>query len=375
MHICLLIPVLDAYKGGNHLPLLAALPDVQFTILCNRTKPESPDLPPNVKVIILGGSLGPYYYGCSDYLFARSVLKKYPASDPFWKQFSVIHLNQTMGPALLKLKATGVPLMLLIHHPASVDRAVAVEESGFFGGLLWRLKYLLLVSWQKKFCHAVDHVVTVSKTSAQRIAADYQCNVSSIEIVPNGIDPQIFTPGDLLQSEFDVISIGSFIHPRKGFKYLLNVYKILAAKGFKIADVGRRSAEQQEQLKTISGVTTFGTVSEEKLVTMLKSSAVLISTSLYEGFGLSLIEALACGRPAIAFDAGATKEVLSPIDPSLVVPLRDSAALTRRVEEFLRLSPAERASKGQQYREAVVRMYPLEESARRLKEVYESIAG
>ncbi len=370
MHICLLIPVLDAYKGANHLPLLAALPDVEFTILCNRTKPEHPDLPPNVTVITLGGSLGPYYYGCSDYLFARSVIKKYPASDPFWKQFNVIHLNQTMGPALLTLRSTGVPVMLLIHHPASVDRAIAIEESSFFAAILWRLKYALIVAWQKKFCRTLEHIVTVSKTSAQRIADDYGCDVSSLEIVPNGIDPDLFTPSDLTTSAFDVISIGSFIHPRKGFKYLLSAYKTLAAKGFKIADVGRRSAEQRAALQSIAGVTTFGTVSQEKLITLLKSSAALISTSLYEGFGLSLIEALACGRPAFAFEAGATSEVLGPIDPSLVVPLRNVEELTAHAEEFLRLSPQERQKKGEEYREEVVRLYSLKESARRLKEVY-----
>src|SRR4051812_26581888 len=115
MRVCLLIPALDAFKGANHLPLLAAMPDIDFTILTNRVKPESPDLPPNVRVETLHARLGSYYYGVSDALFARAVLRTYPADHSFWKQFAVIHINQTMGPALLRLQSTGVPLLFFIH--------------------------------------------------------------------------------------------------------------------------------------------------------------------------------------------------------------------------------------------------------------------
>lgn len=375
MRICLLTPVLDAFKGGNHLPLLGAMPEVRFMILTNHAKPKNPELPPNVTVVTIDARLGPYYYGCVDWMFARAVLTRYPVSHPFWKQFDVIHLNQTMGPALLTLAQTEIPLLFLIHHPVSVDRQVAIDESSFFGGILWRLKYAMLARWQKKFCNVLPHIVTVSQASADRIAVDYGCGRGKITIVPNGVDGGEFTPGDLTTSGFDVIALGSFLHPRKGFPYLLSAYRMLAQKGYRIADVGRRSNDQQAALRSIPEVQMFGMVGHERLIELLRQSSVLLSTSLYEGFGLSLVEALACGRPAVAFDAGATSEVLTPVDPSLVVPLRNVDTLTGRVEEFLRLSPSERAKKGEQYREAVVRLYPLAASARTLRDLYESITS
>lgn len=372
MRVCVLMPVFDAFKGGNHLPLLAACRDVQFTILTNSTKPKSPELPPNVTVETLNARLGPYYYGIADRRFGHAVLHRYPVSHSFWKQFDVLHLNLIVGTPLIKLRKTGRPIVYVVHHPLAADRDVTWQESSGFTALLWRLKYWPLVCGQRAFCRTMANVLTVSQTVAQRIIREDGASSDAVTVVPNGVDGSVFTPADLHQSDFDVIAIGSLLHPRKGFRYLLQAYQALAAKGFRIADVGRRSDEQQTALRKISDVTMFGMVEHDQLLKLLQRSSALISTSLYEGFGLSLIEALACGRPAFAFDSGATKEVLDPVDPSLIVPIRDVDQLVARVEAFLRLPVEERVRKGNECRQAVLKLYPLENSAGQLKKLYET---
>lgn len=375
MRVCFITPVLDAFKGGNHLPLLAALPDVQCMILTNATKPAAPAFPSHIQCETLSVRLGSYYYGWSDYLFARAVMKRYPAHHSYWKQFDVIHINQTMGPALLALKDSGVSVCFFVHHPASVDREVAVRESSGIEAWKWRLKYAMLVRWQRAFCRAMPHVATVSRTAAQRIAADYGVDAAKIAVVPNGVDTGEFMPAGAAKADFDVIAVGSFIHPRKGFPYMLEAYRSLSDSGFRIADVGRRTAAQQQALREIPNVRLCGMVSQEELLSLLQRSSALLSTSLYEGFGLSLIEALACGRPAFAFDGGAVGEVLRPVDPALVVPLRDTEALTARVREFLALPVGERAERGERYRQAVMRLYPLRQSADALGDLYRRLAA
>lgn len=370
MRVCVLTTSLDAFKGGNHLPLFAALPEVEFTIVTGRMKPRDHLFPSNIRCEVIDTYLGPYYYGCADYLFARAVLRRYPPSHSFWKAFDVIHINQMLGPALLRLKETGIPLFFFIHHPVSADREVAIQESSLVERWVWRAKYVLLLRFQRRLCCEIPHVVTVSRMAAERIATDYGCSASSIHIVPNGVDTDLFAPSDLTRSDFDAIAIGSFVHPRKGFRYLLEAYRALSSKGLQIADVGRRSALQQAELQEIPHVRSFGTVPPQELLSLLQRSSVLLSTSLYEGFGLSLIEAMACGRPAYAFSGGAVGEVLTPIDPELVVPLRNTEELVRRVQAFLHLSPEERARRGQSYREEVLRLYPLEKSVRALRQFY-----
>ena len=107
------------------------------------------------------------------------------------------------------------------------------------------------------------------------------------------------------------------------------------------------------------------------MIHVLQRSAVLISVSLYEGFGLSLIEALSCGKPTFAFGGGAVQEVLDPIDPTFTVSLRDTDILIERVQAFLAFSEEERKQKGEQYRQKVIELYALKKSATALQSVYE----
>ncbi len=376
VRVCVLTSAFDAFKGGNHLPLLKAMPDVSFTILTGKVRPKDPELPPNVGIEVLPPyRSGPYYYGIADHRFAAAVMDAYPPEHAFWKRFDVIHLNQTMGPALLRLRAAGVPVLSLIHHPVSVDRDVAVAESSFPEGMHWRLKYLLLERWQRRYCRTWAHTATVSRTVAERLVADYAAEPGRIAVVPNGVDGSLFAPEPGGDTEFDVAAVGSLLHPRKGFRYLLEAYRILAARGKRIADAGRRSDAQMRELARVPNLRAFGMLPEEELVRVMRRSAVLLSASLYEGFGLSLIEALACGRPAVAFDAGATGEVMRPVDPTLLVPARRSDLLAARALEFLAQAPSARAEAGARYREAVLRLYPLSRSAEMLRATYERIVA
>lgn len=373
MRVCVLMPFLDVYKGGNHLPLFAALPDIQFTVLTSRVLPKGAAFPANVQVIDMQLRLGSYYFGCADWRFAHAVLQMYPVDHPFWKGFDIIHLNQVLGPQFVQLKKTGVPVLYAIHHPVTADREVAVSETSGHERFVWRMKYFFPVRWQKKLCRSLPQVMTVSQTVRSRLARECGIPPEKISVVLNGVDGGRFAAAFDQAPEFDVIAVGSFLHPRKGFPYLLKVYAALAAQGIRIADVGKRSPAQRSQLEKLTGVQLFGTVPDDRITELIRRSSALLSTSLYEGFGLSLIEALACGRPAFAFDAGAVSEVLSPIDPSLVVPLRDTAALVHCVREFLALSLEERLQRGHRYRETVLKQYSLQTSAGALRGVYAQI--
>ena len=370
MHVCVLLSVLDEYKGGNHLPLFAACSDMQFTVLCHHTKPRDIQLPSNVRLHIIGGRIGPYSYGIADALFALRVLAHYPPSHSFWRQFDVLHFNQTLSPFLLRLRVAGVPLLYAVHHPVTADREIAVRETDSFASLRWRMSYALPIAGQRRLCRGMPFLMTVSETMRTRIAADYGCAEGKIHVVPNGVDGEAFRPVSDAECRFDAVSLGSYLHPRKGFPYLLDVYKRLAASGKRIADVGKRSDEQRSALQTIKGVTIFGTVDSNVVVDVMRHSRALVSTSLFEGFGLSLVEALACGHPAFAFAVGAVPEVLGSIDASLVASPRDTAAMVRNIEAFLALSPDERERRGLHYREEVLRRYSLKASAAALQRLY-----
>src|SRR4029077_8245672 len=89
-----------------------------------------------------------------------------------------------------------------------------------------------------------------------------------------------------------------------------------------------------------SSVRFLGRVDDETLVACYQAANVsVVPTVALEGFGLTVLEALACGTPVIATDAGGMPEGLAPLDPTLIVPAGDAPSLAQRLETAL-LDPA-----------------------------------
>ena len=105
----------------------------------------------------------------------------------------------------------------------------------------------------------------------------------------------------------------------------------------------------------------------------MQDSSCLVLTALYEGFGLSIIEALSAGRPAFAFDVGAIREVLEPIDDSIISPPRDIDSIVSKIESYLSLSESDRMEKGNEYRKKVLDLYSIDKSGKSLEALYKKI--
>jgi glycosyltransferase involved in cell wall biosynthesis len=76
------------------------------------------------------------------------------------------------------------------------------------------------------------------------------------------------------------------------------------------------------------------------------------------------------GRACVAFNAGAVSEVLGPIDPQLVVPIRDVPSLVTHAKYFLTLPIEKQQSLGEEYRQKVRGLYSIEKSAEALHSLY-----
>jgi glycosyltransferase involved in cell wall biosynthesis len=168
---------------------------------------------------------------------------------------------------------------------------------------------------------------------------------SRISVVPVGVDTDQFTPGDrrvakdLIRRRYGLaapfaLAVGT-VEDRKGYDLLAE----LLEQGRLPCDVviaGRfvRSARNVvARLQATGRVTLLEFVPDEDLVELYRAAEVLLCPSVYEGFGLSPVEAMACGTPAIiATGAGALSEVSGPAAVS--VP-RDTESWDRGVRDVL----------------------------------------
>ena len=109
---------------------------------------------------------------------------------------------------------------------------------------------------------------------------------------------------------------------------------------------------EAERLKVAGSVRFLGYLPDEELAAFLTGAETLVFPSLYEGFGLPPLEAMACGTPAIATDAPAMREVLR--GAATFVPVGDPAAIAREVVKLL-AAPALRAERSAAAREFAAR--------------------
>jgi glycosyltransferase involved in cell wall biosynthesis len=136
----------------------------------------------------------------------------------------------------------------------------------------------------------------------------------------------------------------STIEPRKNLPVLLEAYRLLLDRGHRpdmpeLRVVGRRGWLYEESLHAIERlglgehVRLLGEVAPPDLLGLYQGARLFAMPSLYEGFGLGALEALACGAPVLASNAGALPEVVG--DAGLLLPPGDSAAWADALERVL----------------------------------------
>jgi glycosyltransferase involved in cell wall biosynthesis len=152
----------------------------------------------------------------------------------------------------------------------------------------------------------------------------------SLDGVEPGPLPEGVEPGFLL-------AVGT-IEPRKNYPRLLAAYRLLKARGgapplVVVGRVGWAYGRALEELRAEPGVRLLTGVDDPGLRGLYRAAAALAFPSLYEGFGLPLLEAMAEGLPALAGDAGALPELAG--DAALLVDPRDVEAIAGGLERVL----------------------------------------
>ncbi|MEV6217141.1 glycosyltransferase family 4 protein [Nocardia sp. NPDC051833] len=266
-------------------------------------------------------------------------------------EFDIVHDNQCLGDGLLDI-AELVPLVATIHHPITRDRAVDLAAAP------WRRKPLVrrwygFLGMQQRVARAIPDLITVSTSSAADIAADFGVSPRQLHTVPLGVDTDLFRPRDTGRVPGRIVAVASADKPLKGIAHLLKALARLR----NTQDVELRLVAKLEpngptekliaELGLADVVTTVSGLSDEQLAELLASAQLACIPSLYEGFSLPAVEAMASGTPLVASRAGALPEVVG--DCAELVEPGDVDALTSRLDALLgdpgRLLHLERAGR------------------------------
>ena len=201
-----------------------------------------------------------------------------------------------------------IPVFTTIHDIVFLD----VENLASKTGTLIR-KY-----FYQRAINKSKTVFTVSAFSAQRIRNKLKLKNTPLVITYNAV-PSWFTENlskKSIQKNDNLLFVGN-IKKHKGLHTLLEAFKILQTKGFKnkliIVGNSENFRTQDSSIKNdfseIPNIEFTGKITDEKLQELYASSKLLIQPSLYEGFGMPPMEALACGTNAVISDIPVFKEI------------------------------------------------------------------
>lgn len=292
------------------------------------------------------------------------------------RTFDVIHDNQTLAHGVLALQELGLPLVASIHHPITMDRRLDLAAAPLRRQLSLRRWYGFL-RMQRKVAARLKHVVTVSQSSALDIVRDFGVAPERIDVIPLGVQPEVFTEFAGERVPGRLVAMASADSPLKGIKTLLeSVAKLRTERDVTLTLVskptpGGVTERLVERLGLGDTVSFVHGLSVEDLAATMGSAEIVCVPSLYEGFSLPTLEAMACGTPLVVSDGGAIPEVVGP--PGLcadIVPAGDAEALTAALRALLD-DPQRRARMGRAARERARTEFSWEAVARATAKVYE----
>ena len=291
-------------------------------------------------------------------------------------RFDVVFDNQSLSWGLLGLRASGVPVVSVIHHPLHIDREAdfAIDPS-----LVKKIKRTLYfpLFMQERVARRLDRIVTVSEASRREIERYFAIPEKEVAVVYNGTDAELFRPIPGTPKEADLLFVGRTEDRKKGVLTLLEALVHLPESvTLKIVD-GRipgdglvmRTLRRYRLERRV--VLCRRLLETPELVAEYSTARVAVVPSLFEGFGFPASEAMACGLPVVANAAGALPEVVgSDGEAGVLVPPRDPRALAAAIQALL-AEPGRAEAMGRAARLRVQRSFQWRDAAARLVAVFE----
>jgi glycosyltransferase involved in cell wall biosynthesis len=240
--------------------------------------------------------------------------------------------------------ADGWPLLGTCHHPITVDRALDLEHAENWRRRLTLRRWYGFLTMQKKVAHQIPRILTVSSSSKRDIVEQYGVAADQLEVVPIGADHTRFRPQpEIARVPGRIMTTASADVPFKGLLPLIEALAKLRIERPEahLVVVGRLRADSPaaaaiQRLDLFGAVRFESAVSTDRLVELYAEASVAVVPSLYEGFSLPAVEAMACGVPLVTTTGGALPEVVGAdgVTGLLVAP-GDAGALALAIETIL----------------------------------------
>ncbi|MGB2940882.1 MAG: glycosyltransferase family 4 protein [Candidatus Dormiibacterota bacterium] len=259
---------------------------------------------------------------------------------PRLADFDIVHDNQCLGYGILDIQRAGFPVIGTIHHPITVDRDLEMTHATSIRRKISMRRFYSFTRMQVRVARQIPRLITVSESSRRDLKDEMGIELEKLAVVPVGVDHEVFRPlPEVARVPGRILAMASADVPLKGVRPLLQaIARLRQTRPVELVIVSRpregsdtpafvRKLGLGDAVRFVNGIT------EEQLVRHYAEAEVAVVPSLYEGFSLPAVQAMASGLPLVATTAGALPEVIGRHgEHGLLVTPGDSSALAAALD-------------------------------------------
>lgn len=236
------------------------------------------------------------------------------------------------------------------------------------------------IYWQQRLVTSNVHLYTaVSQAVAQQLSQSFQVPSCKIRVIYNGVP--VASHGDTTVqgphkgSKRPIVLTVARLDAQKGHKFLLEAIPQIPDAHFLLAGSGTEQEGLEARARDLGISTRISFLGyRSDIPTLLASCDVFVLPSLYEGFPLSILEAMAAGRPVVATAVGGTPEAIIDGVTGYLVPPGDSNSLAGAICNVLS-NPKLAHAMGWAGRERVQASFSVDVMADRYGQIYEELVN
>lgn len=237
-----------------------------------------------------------------------------------WLKFCRV-IHETINPKICQyLRVTSLATGATFHTPyyrlpsIGVNNYIVTVHDFMYERFRKGLPRLLHTRTKFKSIKRADSIICVSEATKKDLLEFFPwVDKDRIHVIYHGVDHEIFYPDKENIADTSIAYMALFVGQRKGYKrFDLAIDAIKLCPGLTLGIVGPKLQPKERKLlneKLNNRWTEIGLVESDRLRRLYSSAYALIFPSEYEGFGLPILEAMACGCPVVAAQIPAFSEV------------------------------------------------------------------
>lgn len=233
-------------------------------------------------------------------------------------EYDLVIDNQSLSYGMLDIQKR-LPFIEIIHHPITFDYKHELASSKKIKYKISRYRWYSFLKMQKRVAPKIKRIVSPSQSSKDGIINEFNCDQENITVINNGLDTDEFKPmSESTRNQYRLITTASADVPLKGLDYSLKALKDLESDFPDIHLVVIGSIKENghtqrliNELDLKDRVYFQSNITKAEITELYSTSSIAIVSSLYEGFGYPVIEAMSCEVPLIATNVSSIPELVS----------------------------------------------------------------